>query len=196
MVNLHQQISYFDSILAVAREPAKLTKGLRKQVKSILEWTSSRPVQEVLRDDRRRDYRNAEKRKIIHKLTSQRRYSLLDSLLAAKEIIDEYGKNKAFEERASERRHKIKQFNSIPGAPNKTRRKSFIEDIQNACSVLSPGMVDDIKLEQAKEKCRRIKNEIASKRRPSLLDEIEVAKSVIMKNPYKYVLSPRLVEEV
>ena len=57
-------------------------------------------------------------------------------------------------------------------------------------------MVGDIKLEQTKRKCRWIKNEIANKLRPSLLNEIEVAKSIIMKNPYKYVLSPRLVEEV
>ena len=47
-----------------------------------------------------------------------------------------------------------------------------------------------------KEKCRWIKNEIVNKLRPSLLDEIEVAKSIIIKYPYKYVLSPRLVEEV
>ena len=38
-------------------------------------------------------------------------------------------------------------------------------------------MVSDIKLEQTKRKCRWIKNEIANKLRPSLLDEIEVAKS-------------------
>ena len=196
IVNLRQKISYFDSISAVTRKPAKVTKGLRKHVKGVLDRTSSRSVQEVLREDRRRDYRNVERRKMIHKLTCQRNNSLLHSLLAAKEIIEEYGKNKAFEERASERRHKIKQFNSFPGAPNQPRRHSFIEEIQNACLVLSPSMVDNIKLEQTKERCRRIKNEIASKRRPSLLEEIEVAKSVIMKNPHKYALNSGLVEEV
>ena len=131
-------------------------------------------------------------------LTSQRGDSLVNSLLTAKAIIDGHAKNKEFEEKAYERRHKIKQFNSIPGAPldSSKRRTSFKEEIQNACSVITPHWADDIKLEQSKEKCRRIKDEIAGKRRPSLLDEIQVAKSVIMESPKKYALRPALVEEV
>ena len=158
------------------------------QVESILDYTGGRSLIEVLSDDRKRDCRNAERRFIIKQQTSAKRNSLADSLMIAKTVIDDHARNKKFEEKASERRHKIKQRNK--------RRMSFLEEIQNACTVIRTKWEDDGRLEQSKTKRRKIKREIAGKRRPSLLDEIQVAKAVIMESPKKYVLRPGLIEEV
>ena len=152
------------------------------QSKGTPNQSSSKSRDEIIAEDKKRDSRNAERRKIIKKQTSEKRNSLADSLMIAKTFIDEHAKNKEYEEKASERRQKIKQHSSFPGTPSaqNKRRKSFAEEIQSACSVITPRWNDIEKKEESKEKCRQIKNQIADKRKPSLLDEIEVAKKVIL----------------
>ena len=142
------------------------------------------PHDKIIAEDRRRDPRNAERRKIIKRKTSDRRSSLIKSILAAKSVIDGYAKNKNFEDIASERRQKIKMGSSYleHEATRNGRRKSFSEEVQSACSVIRPSWFDKEKMERAKENLRIVKSQISGKRRPSLLDEIQVAKEVILKS--------------
>ena len=165
---------------------------------SILDYTGGRPRYQVLYEDRQRDLRNAERRQVIKQQSAQKRNSLVDSLMVAKAIIDDHARNKEYEEKALERRQKIKQNSEFSSGRlgQKKRRLSFAEEVQNACGVITPNWQDNERQEQSKAKRRKIKHEISGKRRPSLLDEIQVAKSVIMESPKKYVLHPRLVEEV
>ncbi|XP_015770403.1 PREDICTED: uncharacterized protein LOC107348846 [Acropora digitifera] len=60
----------------VARMPSYTHSAPR----GILDYLGGRPVKEVLADDQKRDWRNAERRHIIKEQTSQRRDSLIDSL--------------------------------------------------------------------------------------------------------------------
>ena len=157
------------------------------QSKSTESQRSRRSRDEIAADDKKRDSRNVERRKVIKRRTSEKRGSLVDSLLIAKNVIDGHTQNKEYEEKATERRQKIKQRNSDPGPRvNDKRRKSFAEEVQSACSVIKPNWDDDEKLEQTKEKCREIKHQISAKHRPSLLDEIEVAREVIGSSERKY----------
>ncbi|KAJ7370034.1 hypothetical protein OS493_034767 [Desmophyllum pertusum] len=66
------------------------------------------PTAQIIADDKKRDSRNAERRKIIKQKTSQRRDSLVDSITIAKTVLDGHAKNKQFEKKASERRRVIK----------------------------------------------------------------------------------------
>ena len=177
---------------------AGLSNVQNYQATSILNYTGGRPLNEVLYDDRQRDLRNAERRQVIKQQTSQKRNSLVDSLMVAKAIIDDHAMNKENEEKALERRQKIKQNSEFLSGRlgQKKRLLSLIEEVQNACCVITPNWQDNERQEQSKAKRRKIKHEISGKRRPSLQDEIQVAKSVIMENPKKYVLQPHLVEEV
>ena len=162
--------------------------------------SEKRSPDKVVAEDKRRDSRNAERRKIIKRKTSETRESLVANLLVAKAIIDGYAKNKEFEEKASQRRQKIKKFNSFSGTPTgrSERRKSFAEQVQSACSVITPGWNDNEKMEQSKEKCRKIKRKLAEKRGSSLLDEIQVAKDEIVghEKKYSYALPSAAVTEV
>lgn len=176
------------------------SSGVAQSSKTTPDQSSRRPPDKVIAEDRKRDFRNAERRKVIKRKTSEKRGSLVDSLLTAKEVIDGDTKDREFEEKASERRRKIQQRSSYPGAPgdDNKRRKSFADQVQSACSVIKPNWDDDEKLEQSKETCRKIKNQIAGKRRPSLLDQIQVAKEVIedREKKYSYALATNAIKEV
>ena len=138
-----------------------------------------------------------EKRKIIKRQSFQTRHSLADSLLIAKSVIDGYAKNKEFERKASERRRVIKCCNSAHGSDAGKRRMSFVDELQEAQSVIVPEWDYKESLERSKEKCRTIKDTFAGKRRPSLLEEIGVAKDVIVDSEKrKHKLPPAVVEEV
>ena len=157
------------------------------QSKDTSNQKSRRPRDEIVVDDKKRDSRNLERRKVIKRRTSEKRGSLVDSLLIAKNVIDSHTQNKEYEDKAAERRQQIKQRNSDPGPQaNDRRRTSFAEEVQSARSVIKPNWDDDEKLEQTKEKCREIKHQISAKHRPSLLDEIEVAREVIRASEKKY----------
>ena len=140
------------------------------------------PHDKIIAEDRRRDPRNAERRKIIKRKTSDRRSSLIKSILAAKGVIDGYAENKIFEDIASERRQKIKMGSSYlkDEATRNSRGKSFSEEVQSACSVVRPSWHDEETRERVKEKRRMVKTQISKKRRLSLRDEIQVAKGVIL----------------
>ena len=159
---------------------SKFSTGRRKK--------SGRSRDKIIEDDKKRDPRNAERRKVIKRQTSQKRDSLIASLLVAKSVIEGHAKYKEFEGNAFERRHKIRKDASNPGQKPKrrdNRRKSFSEEVQAACSVINPKWNDEEKMEKAKEKCRKVKKQISGKRRPSLLDEIQVAREVIVDSERK-----------
>ena len=136
----------------------------------------------IIAEDKMRDNRNAERRKIIQRQTSEKRESLVANLLVAKAVIDDCAKNKEFEKKASERRRKIKESSSLPATTSgqRKRRKSFVEEEQSACSAITPNWDENEKMEQSKDNRRRIKNRMDKSRRSSLLDEIQVAKDVIV----------------
>lgn len=136
----------------------------------------------IIAEDKMRDSRNAERRKIIQNQTSEKRESLVANLLVAKAVIDDCAKNKEFEKKASERRRKIKESSSLPATTSgqRKRRKSFVEEVQSACSAITPNWDENEKMEQSKDNRRRIKNRMDKSRRSSLLDEIQVAKDVIV----------------
>ena len=150
--------------------------------RGILDYLGGRPVTEVLDDDRKRDWRNAERRHIIKEKTSKRRDSLIDSLLIAKDIMDSHARNKEHEQKASERRHKIQQYNSfLAGKLGKNnRRLSFADEVNNACFMIAPKSVATDSKEKAKKTRRQIKRELSGKRRASFLNQIQVAQSAIL----------------
>ncbi|KAJ7363496.1 hypothetical protein OS493_009651 [Desmophyllum pertusum] len=66
---------------------------------------------------------------------------------------------------------------------------SFEDELQTACSVIAPAWDYKESVERSKEKCRTIKSSFSCKKRPSLLDEIGVAKDVIVdseRRKYEY----------
>ena len=152
---------------------------------SILDYIGSRPLQDVLAEDRKRDWRNAERRQIIKQQTSQRRNSLIDSLSIAKEIIDSQARNKEYEQKASERRHKIHKYNSflVETLGQNKRRLSFLDEVNNACLMIAPNFVGTDSVDKAKETRRKIRNEVSGSRRTSFLDQIQVAQSAIQGYP-------------
>ncbi|XP_015778423.1 PREDICTED: uncharacterized protein LOC107356321 [Acropora digitifera] len=153
----------------------------------ILDYLGGRQAQEVVADDRKRDWRNAERRHIIKEQTSQRRGSLIDSLLIAKDILSSQTRNKEYERKASERRHKIQQYNNfLDGELSKNnRRLSFADEVNNACFMIAPRSVSNASEEKPKKTRRKIRKEISTKRRPSFLDQIQVAQSAIMDQNYR-----------
>ena len=158
----------------------------------ILDYTGVRPLQDVLADDRKRDWRNAERRKIVKQQTSQRRDSLIESLLIAREIIASQTRNKENEQKASDRRHKINKYNSFlaENLGQNKRRLSFADEVNNACLMIAPDFVSNDVADKAKETRRKIKKEISNKRRPSFLDEIQVAQSAINRYSNKLAHNP------
>lgn len=149
-------------------------------------------------EDKMRDSRNAEMRKIIKQQTSQRRQSLADSITIAKSVIDGHAKNKQFEKKAAERRRVIKHCTSTPESSTgeKKRCMSFAEELQTGRSVITPTKDHTKSLERSKERCRQIKDQCSGKRRRSLVEEIGVAKEIIVDSERKYVIPPAVVEEV
>ena len=151
----------------------------------------------ILADDWQRDPRNAERRKVIKRETYQRRDSLADSLLIAKGIIDGHAKNKQYEKKAKERRRVIKTRCSAPGSNRNQRRLSFLEELQTAQEVVAPKWDYKQSVERSKNKCRAIKQQFAGKRRPSLQEEIGVARDVIVDSERrKRSLPTEVVQEV
>ena len=151
----------------------------------------------ILADDWQRDPRNAERRKVIKRETNQRRESLADSLLIAKGIIDGHAKNKQYEKKAKERRRVIKTRCSAPGSNRNQRRLSFLEELQTAQEVVAPKWDYKQSVERSKNKCRAIKKQFAGKRRPSLQEEIGVARDVIVDSERrKRSLPTEVVQEV
>ena len=153
---------------------------------------------DVIYEDRKRDSRNVERRKIIKQQTSQRRGSLSDSILIAKLLIDGHSKNKQFEKKASERRRVIKQSTSAAGSPTGQRQRSmsFFEELQTGRSVILPSADHQKSVERSKDRCRAIRDRSSGKRRRSLAEEIGDAKKVIVDSERKYEISPAEVEEV
>lgn len=157
-----------------------------------------RPPEEVIEDDWKRDFRNAERRKVIKRQTAQKRDSLVDSLLIAKEVIDGHAKNKQFEKKANERRRVIhKCCAAAPGSDQNNRRLSFSDELEVGCSVVKPNWDHKRSLEKSKQKRHSIKEQLAGKRRPSLLEEIGVARDVIVDSERrKWALPPEIAQEV
>ena len=149
---------------------------------------------DVVSDDKSRDYRNVERRKIIKQQTSQRRGSLVDSISIAKSIIDGQSKNKQYEKKASERRRVIKQ--SMSGYGERPRSMSFIEELQTGCSVILPCEDYQNSVERSKDRCRTIKDRSSSKIRQTLAEEIEDAKKIIVDSERKDEITPAVVGEV
>ncbi|KAL9960075.1 hypothetical protein ACROYT_G033479 [Oculina patagonica] len=154
--------------------------------------------EDVINDDKKRDSRNAERRKIIKQQTSQRRGSLADSINVAKSVIDGHAKNKQFEKKASERRRVIKQCTSAAGSATGENKRcmSFAEELQTSRSVITPDKDHTKSVERSKERCRKIKDQCTGKRRQSLAEEIGVAKEVIVGSEKKCEIPPAVVEEV
>ena len=161
---------------------------------------NQRSPDEIIAEDRRRDSRNAERRKIIKRQTSERRDSLVDSLWIAKNIIDGHSKNRHFETKASERRRVMKHCcGTEPDSVPNGRRISFADELVIARLVVTPEWDYKQSVERSKEKCRAVKEQFAStgKRRPSLLEEIGVAKELIVdKEREKRSLPAEIVAEV
>lgn len=190
-VSPNRNICLFVLPIAANKQP-KIT---RPKVSS-----SQRSPDEIIAEDRRRDPRNAERRKIIKRQTSERRDSLFDSLWIAKNFIDGHSKNRQFEKKASERRRVIKRCcctDPVSG-PN-GRRMSFADELVTACLVIIPKWDYKQSVERSKEKRRAVKEQFAStgKRRPSLQEQIGVAKELIVdKEREKRSLPPEIVAEV
>ena len=150
---------------------------------------------DVVSDDKRRDYRNVERRKIIKQQTSQRRGSLVDSISIAKSIIDGQSKNKQFEKKASERRRVIKQ--SMYSFGERQRTMPFFEELQTGRSVILPSEDYQNSVKRSKDRCRTIKDRSSRKmRRQTLAEEIEDAKKVIVDSERKDEITPAVVGEV
>lgn len=176
--------------------PSEVPKA--DQTKTTSKKIRKHTKEEVISEDKKRDSRNAERRKIIKKQTSKRRDSLFDSILIAKAIIEGQAKNKKYEKKASERRRVIKECTcaSKTSSGEKKRRVTFSEELQTGCSVIKPNSDLTKSLERSKKKCRKIKTECSLKRRPSLAEEIEVAKEVIVDSEKKGEIPPVIVKEV
>ena len=149
---------------------------------------------DVIFDDKKRDFRNVERRKIIKQQTSQRRGSLVDSISIAKSIIDGHSKNRQFEKKASERRRVIKQ--SMSGLGQRQRSMSFIEELQTGRSVILPSEDYQNSVERSKDRCRAIKDRSSRKMRQTLTEEIGDAKKVIVDSERKFEIPPAVVGEV
>ena len=152
-----------------------------------------RTTKDVTTDDRKRDFRNAERRRIIKRHTSERKNSLLDSLTTAKLLIYGHSKNKEFEKKASERRRVIKGCESelLP------QSIAFADEIQTACSVIVPKWNHRESLRKSKEKCQAMKNQFSGKRKPSLTEEIKFAREIIVDSERrKYEIPAEVIEEV
>ena len=152
----------------------------------------------VISDDKKRDSRNVERRKIIKQQTSQRRTSLADSLAIAKLIIEGHSKNKNYEKKASERRRVIKHCTTPLGSSTgeKQRSMSFFQELQAGCSVILPSADHQKSVERSKARRRTIKEHSDGKRRRSLAEVIGDAKNVIVDSERKYEISPAQVQEV
>lgn len=156
-----------------------------------------RTASDIIADDKKRDSRNVERRNIIKRQTSERRDSFVDSLKIAKSVIDGHTKHKDYEKKASERRRVIKCCESAPVSGSGAGGVHFADELQTACSVIVPEWEHKESLERSKEKCRAIKDQFSGKRRPSLLEEIEAAKEIIVDSERrKYELPPAVAEEV
>lgn len=152
-----------------------------------------RTTKDVTTDDRKRDFRNAERRRIIKRHTSERKNSLLDSLTTAKLLIYGHSKNKEFEKKASERRRVIKGCESelLP------QSITFADEIQTACSVIVPKWNHRESLRKSKEKCQAMKNQFSGKRKPSLTEEIKFGREIIVDSERrKYEIPAEVIEEV
>ena len=176
----------------------KVSHSQTAKAKSSPDQSGERSTAQVLAEDKNRDSQNVERRRIIKRQTYQRRNSLSDSITIAKTVLDGHARNKQFEKKASERRRVIKCCRSAPGSLTDERRISFEDALQTACSVIVPTWDYKESVERSKEKCRTIKEQFVCKsRRPSLLEEIEVAKDVIVDSERrKYEIPPAVVEDV
>ncbi|PFX21285.1 hypothetical protein AWC38_SpisGene14202, partial [Stylophora pistillata] len=156
-----------------------------------------RKAADVMANDKKRDSRNFETRKLIKEQSSQRRNSLVDSIIIAKSIIGDCAKNKTFEKKASQRRHIIKECCLGPESDKGLNKKrvSFADELETACSVIAPDSPYRERLQHSKEKRRAIKEKTSGKRRASLSDDIEIAKSIILESPKRYTLPLNLVQE-
>ena len=175
-----------------------LTHDTAYQTTSAPNKSKEKTKDDIISDDKKRDSRNVERRKIIKQQTSQRKPSLADSIAIAKSVIDGHSKNKQFEKKASERRRVIKQSTSSAGSSiwERQRSMSFYQELQTGCSVILPGADHQKSVERSKDRRRTIKDRSAGKRRRSLAEEIGDAKKVIVDSERKYEISPAVVDEV
>lgn len=154
---------------------------------------------EIIAEDRKRDARNAERRKIIRRETEPRRDSLLDSLLLARGVIDGYSSNKLFEKKAKERRSVIKRAcaASQSGKGHGKRRMSFSEELQVAKDVVAPRWDYRQSMVRSMERCRNLRDQFADRQHPSLQEQIGAAKEMIVESERrKRYIPEELVWEV
>ena len=150
---------------------------------------------DVIFEDKKRDCRNVERRKIIKQKTSLRRGSLVDSISIAKAIIDGHSKNRQFEKKASERRRVIKQSMSGIGQ-RRGRSMSFIDELQTGRAVILPSEDYQNSVERSKDRRHQIKDRSSRKMRQTLAEEIGDAKYVIVDSERKFEIPPAVVGEV
>ena len=148
---------------------------------------------DVAADDKKRDRRNAERRKIIKKQTTGKNDSFANSIKIAKVIIDAHAKNKKNEKKASQKRRIIKHCTS---EVDNRRRMSLTQQLETARSIIVPDKSQQESLERSKNKSRLIKDQLAGKRRPSFSEEIEVGKKVIVDSEKRFRVPPAVAQEV
>ena len=139
---------------------------------------------EIIADDRKRDARNAERRKIIKRETEPRRKSFVDSLVLARGIIGGYSSNKPYEKKAKERRNVIKRTCEVAQSRtgHEKRKMSFSEELQLAKDVVTPRWDYRQSMVRSLEKCRNLRDQFADRRCPSLQEQIGAAKEVIVES--------------
>ncbi|XP_029185920.2 uncharacterized protein LOC114953738 [Acropora millepora] len=191
---------YYNIPIPPPPPPPKIRKRYRKRASTRISYAPSRVVQtevsrgegrvkfksqaEIIADDRKRDARNAERRKIIKRETEPRRKSFVDSLVLARGIIGGYSSNKPYEKKAKERRNVIKRTCEVAQSRtgHQKRKMSFSEELQLAKDVVTPRWDYRQSMVRSLEKCRNLRDQFADRRRPSLQEQIGAAKEVIVES--------------
>lgn len=173
--------------------PFAVSEGTKVQRESMSVHIAWRTWADVAADDKKRDRRNVERRKIIKKQTTGKNDSFANSIKIAKVIIDAHAKNKKKEKKASQKRRIIKHCTS---EVDNRRRMSLTQQLETARSIIVPDKSQQESLERSKNKSRLIKDQLAGKRRPSFSEEIEVGKKVIVDSEKRFRVPPAVAQEV
>lgn len=173
--------------------PFAVSEGTKVQRESMSVHIAWRTWADVAADDKKRDRRNVERRKIIKKQTTGKNNSFANSIKIAKVIIDAHAKNKKNEKKASQKRRIIKHCTS---EVDNRRRMSLTQQLETARSIIVPDKSQQESLERSKNKSRLIKDQLAGKRRPSFSEEIEVGKIVIVDSEKRFRVPLAVAQEV
>lgn len=173
--------------------PFVVSEGTKVQRESMSVHIALRTWADVAADDKKRDRRNAERRKIIKKQTTGKNDSFANSIKIAKMVIDAHAKNKKKEKKASQKRRIIKHCTS---EVDNRRRMSLTQQLETARSIIVPDKSQQESLERSKNKSRLIKDQLAGKRRPSFSEEIEVGKKVIVDSEKRFRVPLAVAQEV